>query len=184
MNVSEVVGRIDEYMTNGGLFNPEMMDHRAVSELLRDCRAALSAAPQPMAVKALVPSERLEVIFGKGEASPSEVHDMAVELILRRRALTAPPAPTAEEDIVAATHRHVKSGGDYTLLGIGKMQSAYWMEQKLNSYFEPVSELIDMREVAIYRGADGQLWARPLEEFNDGRFIALRTERARAGGAT
>ena len=34
--------RITEYLSLGGLFNPEMMNHNAVSALLIDCRAELS----------------------------------------------------------------------------------------------------------------------------------------------
>ena len=34
--------RITEYLSLGGLFNPEMMNHDAVSALLIDCRAELS----------------------------------------------------------------------------------------------------------------------------------------------
>jgi hypothetical protein len=30
--------RITEYLCAGGLFNPELMDHRKVSDLLRDAR--------------------------------------------------------------------------------------------------------------------------------------------------
>jgi hypothetical protein len=41
--------RITEYLTLGGLFNPELMDHKAVSELLRDCRDALSALREKLA---------------------------------------------------------------------------------------------------------------------------------------
>lgn len=41
--------RITEYLTLGGLFNPELMDHKAVSELLRDCRDALSASREKLA---------------------------------------------------------------------------------------------------------------------------------------
>ena len=39
-----VTQRIDEYLTRGGLFNPEMANHDAVRELLIDCRAALAAS--------------------------------------------------------------------------------------------------------------------------------------------
>ena len=35
----ELERRITEYLTGGGLFNPEMADHEAVRDLLLDCRA-------------------------------------------------------------------------------------------------------------------------------------------------
>jgi hypothetical protein len=50
------------------------------------------AKSEPVAVKALVPSKRLEQLIGSGEATSSETHDMAVELILHRRALASEPA--------------------------------------------------------------------------------------------
>jgi hypothetical protein len=34
--VHRLVGRIREYLSNGGLFNPEMMDHDKVRDLLMD----------------------------------------------------------------------------------------------------------------------------------------------------
>lgn len=36
---------ITDYLSNGGLFNPELMDHAAVRDLLIDCRAALLPPP-------------------------------------------------------------------------------------------------------------------------------------------
>jgi hypothetical protein len=33
--------RITKYLTDGGLFNPELADHEAVRDLLIDCRAEL-----------------------------------------------------------------------------------------------------------------------------------------------
>jgi hypothetical protein len=35
--------RITEYLTAGGLFNPEYMDHNAVRDLLMDCRDRIEA---------------------------------------------------------------------------------------------------------------------------------------------
>lgn len=68
------------------------------------------------------------------------------------------------------THRHVKRGSEYQLLGMGKMQTERWVEPGIY----PNPGLADMREVAIYRSVDdGSLWARPREEFEDGRFDAL-----------
>jgi len=40
-----LIARITEYLGRGGLFNPECMDHQAVSSLLIDCRAMLAASP-------------------------------------------------------------------------------------------------------------------------------------------
>lgn len=39
-----VIGRCTEYLACGGLFNPELANHDAVSMLVRDARAALMAA--------------------------------------------------------------------------------------------------------------------------------------------
>jgi len=71
------------------------------------------------------------------------------------------------------THRHVKTGGEYVLLGIGKMQAQDWLFERFLDVGRSKLDSVDMREVAIYRGHDGQLWARPREEFEDGRFAPL-----------
>jgi hypothetical protein len=40
--VHRLVGRIQEYLGNGGLFNPELMDHEKVRDLLMDVLVYLS----------------------------------------------------------------------------------------------------------------------------------------------
>ncbi len=35
--MSELAERIKNYLSNGGLFNPELMEHDKVRELLQDC---------------------------------------------------------------------------------------------------------------------------------------------------
>lgn len=42
--MSDVVDRINAYLSTGGLFNPEMANHDAVRDLLIECRAQLAAA--------------------------------------------------------------------------------------------------------------------------------------------
>lgn len=52
------------------------------------------------------------------------------------------------------THRHIKTGSLYTMLGSGAVQST-----------EPLQ---DMQAVVIYRAEkDGSLWAREFHEFHD-----------------
>lgn len=50
-----------------------------------------------------------------------------------------------------ATHRHLKTGGLYTLLYVGILEKT-------------------LENVAIYQDRKGVIWVRPLTEFNDGRF--------------
>lgn len=82
------------------------------------------------------------------------------------RAISAEPAPGEQRQ---TTHRHVKRGTEYQLIGIGKVQAEDWYTSKNEN-----TRTIDMREVVIYRSVDdGSLWVRPREEFDDGRFITL-----------
>ena len=39
--VNDLADKITEYLANGGLFNPELMDHGAVRDLLIECKEAL-----------------------------------------------------------------------------------------------------------------------------------------------
>lgn len=69
------------------------------------------------------------------------------------------------------THRHVKRGSEYVLIGYGKMQTELWFD----GLDEDGDTTVDMREVAIYRSVDdGSLWVRPREDFEDGRFEVIQ----------
>jgi len=69
-------------------------------------------------------------------------------------------------------YRHKKRGSECTLIGVGKMQAEHWRDPDVDADYD--SQRVDMREVTIYRvDKDGSLWARPREEFEDGRFERL-----------
>jgi len=90
------------------------------------------------------------------------------------------------------THRHKKRGTEYVLIGFGKMQAEDWFNfaplpggdgcfcthhpddpAHGSACYDPPS--VDMCEVAVYRSATDptEIWVRPREEFEDGRFEPL-----------
>lgn len=80
------------------------------------------------------------------------------------------------------THRHKKRGTEYVLVGIGKMQAEDWVDRRpaIDGLLKepPMMTLppsVDRREVAVYRSATDptEIWVRPREEFEDGRFETL-----------
>lgn len=52
--------------------------------------------------------------------------------------------------------RHKKRGTQYEVVGVAELQTA--------------TDLVDGSEMMVYRGTDGRLWVRPVDEFEDGRF--------------
>jgi hypothetical protein len=74
----------------------------------------------------------------------------------------APSQGRATEPHKGTFWEHRVRGGEYEVLGIGRLQvpDAPAENQILN----------DMDELVVYRGADGELWFRRPAEFMDGRF--------------
>jgi hypothetical protein len=58
--------------------------------------------------------------------------------------------------------RHKNRGTIYTVVGEATLQTTY--------------EQPDDAPVVVYRGDDGQLWVRPLNEFEDGRFEEITND--------
>lgn len=66
----------------------------------------------------------------------------------------------SEDFFHADCYVHVKRGSTYSKIGVAELQS-----------FSPVVEGVPL---VIYKSIkDGRLWARPEQEFNDGRFIPI-----------
>lgn len=67
--------RITEYLIAGGLFNPEMMEHDKVRDLLIDCRAFLDGTSVPSAT----PTLNAAGVSAEGEELPNETKSVGVE---------------------------------------------------------------------------------------------------------
>lgn len=91
MSVTE---RIQDYLTNGGFFNPESMEHEKVRELLMDCAEELSAC-------ALVQQEAQQ-IRGMYEAALKTIAFQAYEV----------PTTLANNVLAHVTLREGKSHGN------------------------------------------------------------------------
>lgn len=78
-----------------------------------------------------------------------------------------------------ATHRHKKRGTEYVLIGYAKMQAEKWRDLSDQDLMDgcEIGDPVDMREVAVYRSVTNpaEIWVRPREEFEDGRFEQLTT---------
>ncbi len=83
-----LVARITNYLSAGGLFNPEAMEHDKVRDLLIDCRAALAAAPaSPPSVR-----DRLEAFRSGWDEGYAEGYGKA------KSEAAAPASPPSDEE--------------------------------------------------------------------------------------
>jgi len=135
--------------------------------------AGLSQEAIELLTEAQQSLEGVVALDEEDEGPDGESHSCAftaakIKLLLHRdkKAKSAPLDLSPKPLEITATHRHKKRGTEYVLIGIGKMQTGW-----CDGYGEPV----DMAEVAIYRSAidPTEIWVRPREEFEDGRFEAL-----------
>jgi hypothetical protein len=71
MSAATLIARITEYLGGGGLFNPEMAKHDALSELLVDCRRYLAQSQVPASEK-LIEAGRLISMLSKTNGEPCD----------------------------------------------------------------------------------------------------------------
>ena len=67
--------------------------------------------------------------------------------------------------------RHKKTGQDYIIVGVGRMQTKKWTT-RVGTFTDIQDLFVDMEEVVIYSDYK-TFWVRPLDEFLDGRFEQL-----------
>lgn len=97
-------------------------------------------------------------------AATQAFYDLEQELLADQQANNGP------------VYRHKKRGTEYIVIGEGKMQAPWAIMNAMS--IEPV----DMEPVIIYRGTDGQIWVRPKEEFEDGRFEKVSDAKPSSNG--
>lgn len=85
--------------------------------------------------------------------------DSLIQVLARHRH-QAERETLARMEPVAERYRHKKRGTVYEVIGTAELQVAGLAPDE-GDYLE------------VYRGDDGKLWARPFDEFHDGRFEAL-----------
>ncbi|MFG1260087.1 hypothetical protein V5F79_22425 [Xanthobacter flavus] len=127
-------------------------------------------------------SDRAEMAAAIGDmkevsinSSESERHreafvalNVAIGIIDQTEYSALSPAPAAEE--FRPTHRHIKRGSEYRVIGEAEAQVSTgdyrpdWTVER---------RIADGDRLTVYQGADGKLWVRFTDEFNDGRFIRL-----------
>lgn len=183
---------------------PVVSQPRAMEAAIRAYLSALPASPVAVQVKPPVVDTRPSpdrFVAVQSEINPdvwyvaddhvallrTEVGVSNPEDIAKRAAtgLNADALRFSPEAEWRPTHRHKKTGGEYRLIGIGRMQAGDWSIAVIDSDEDGINRWayrsVDMREVAIYVGADGQHWVRPREEFEDGRFEPLPASPEREG---
>lgn len=69
--MNKVIDKVQEYLQVGGLFNPELMDHQKVSDLLIECRDELKrllikSDRQALILQSLTPDKHPGILFIHG----------------------------------------------------------------------------------------------------------------------
>lgn len=141
----DLIGRIDA--ATGTVQAIEARHYARVTELLEANnveverrRRAERAADAVAMMRAMIPG-------------PAEIHHVAIDGETAYPVPAVSPAP----DPWCPTHRHLKRGSTYRVIGTAMLQASTG----------PVGEAAAL---VIYKDEKGRLWARAETEFDDGRF--------------
>ena len=82
-----LVDKITEYLTAGGLFNPELMEHDKVRDLLIECRKELERMQekcnrQAMILRRLTPENFPDTYFICGEAGEKDSNGLPEKILV------------------------------------------------------------------------------------------------------
>lgn len=108
--------------------------------------------------------------FAKPECSLKFMERIPVEIAAVAKLLDAEIAELRALTTWRPTHRHVKRGSEYMIVGAAELQAS-------------TDDLVDGSEMIVYRGKDGRIWCRQVDEFNDGRFEVLPPSDTMSGEA-
>ena len=98
-------------------------------------------------------------VIGDADVSLRDRRFLTVPVGPRLPEGTSMPASSSHQEIQGTTVRHRKRGTTYKIIAKATLQTTM-----------PIA---DEAAVVIYQGEDGRLWARPVDEFFDGRFEAI-----------
>ena len=164
--ISACARAMEEAQTYTGApsWSPSMT--KELGELVARCRKTLRDASLTPSVGPvlsgwkLVPVEPTQVMLLEAldcqDADPEDGPLTEMYHAYKAMLNAAPAAPSVGSAAPAYSGwvwKHIKTGGEYELLGDAKMQCA--------------APLKDMAEVYVYQGENGQMWATPIAEFNE-----------------
>ena len=78
---NKIVEEINEYLSNGGFFNPELMDHQKVSDLLLRCRNEMNTLQEAVdrlavTVRRIYAEKLPDTWFVCGEMGPKDANGL------------------------------------------------------------------------------------------------------------
>jgi hypothetical protein len=85
--MTETVDKINNYLQHGGMFNPELMEHHKVADLLLECRRELEHLTKTSLlltsiIQKLTPDKYPDVLFISGHLGPKDQNGLPEKLLV------------------------------------------------------------------------------------------------------